>query len=341
MRASGNSMAYRDIVVIGASLGGVEALPKLVAGLPADLPAAVLIVQHIAPDTPNFLAERLNSAGPLPARPAIDNELLEPQRIYMAVPDHHLMIEDDRVRLTRGPRESHARPSVDVLFRSAAYHGGARVIGVVLTGTLDDGTAGLWAIKDRGGVAIVQSPKEAAYPSMPQSALRHVAVDYTLQLTDIPNVLRSLTRERIEVRERDMNEKLKIETRIAFENSALEHGVRTLGTPSFYTCPECHGSMVAIEEGSIKRYRCHTGHAYSAPALLEQALPAIEATLWSALAQAEERQILLHELAQPAGSEASEAGGQEQDYARQEREMQLLTERIRELMRDPLFDRSA
>ena len=331
-------MAHRDIVVIGASLGGVEALPKLVAGFPADLPAAVLIVQHVAPNTRSFLADFLNAAGPLPAKPAMNNEPLEPQRIYVAEPDHHLMIEGDRVRLTRGPRESHARPSVDVLFRSAAYYAGPRVIGVVLTGTLDDGTAGLWAIRDRGGVAIVQSPEEAAYPSMPQSALRHVAVDYTLQLTDIPNVLRSLTRERIEVKERNMNEKLHIETRIALENHALEQGVRTLGTASFYTCPECHGSMVAIEEGSIKRYRCHTGHAYSAPALLEQALPSIEATLWSALAQAEERQTLLQELAQLPGSKTE---GLEKDYTQEAREMQLLTEKIRELMRDPLFDRSA
>jgi two-component system, chemotaxis family, protein-glutamate methylesterase/glutaminase len=327
-------VAHRDIVVIGASLGGVEALPQLVSGFPADLDAAVLIVQHMTPDAPNFLAGRLCAAGPLMAKPAVNGEPLVARRIYVAIPDHHLMIEEDRVRLTRGPRESHARPSVDVLFRSAAYYAGPRVIGIVLTGMLDDGTAGLWAIKDRSGIAIVQSPHEARYPSMPRSALRHVDVDYTLALADIPNVLRSLTRERIEIQERSMNDKLKIETRIALGDNALEHGVGSLGTASFYTCPECSGSMVAIEEGSIKRFRCHTGHAHSGPALLQQSLPKIEARLWSALAQAEERQSLLRELAQrgPAGASA--------DYLREAQEMQLLSEKIRGLLGEALFDRS-
>ncbi len=329
-------MAHRDIVVIGASLGGVEALPQLAAALPQDLPAAVLVVLHMAPDARNYLAERLDAAGPLSAKPAVNGEPLESGRIYVAVPDHHLMMEGDRVRLTRGPRESHARPAVDVLFRSAAYYGGPRVIGIVLTGMLDDGTAGLWAIKDRGGVAIVQSPEEARYPSMPRSALRHVKVDYTLQLADIPNVLRSLTRERIEVQGRSMNEKLKVETRIALEEHGSEPGVRALGSPSFYTCPECHGSMVAIVEGSIKRFRCHTGHAYSGAALLHQTLPNIEATLWAALAQAEERQALLKELANGTSLPAEGA----QDYDREARDMQALAGKIRGLVGDPLFDRS-
>jgi two-component system chemotaxis response regulator CheB len=323
-------MAHRDIVVIGTSLGGVEALPRLVAGFPSDLPAAVLVVQHVGPDSPNYLADRLNAAGPLPAGPAVNNEPLKSGRIYVAVPDHHLMIENDRLRLTRGPRESHARPSVDVLFRSAAYYAGPRVIGIVMTGMLDDGTAGLWAIKDRGGIAIVQSPEEAPYPSMPRSALRHVKVDYTLLLADIPNVLRSLTRERVEIKEPAMNNRLEVETRIALEENAIKQGVRSLGTQSFYTCPECHGSMIAIDEGSIKRFRCHTGHGYSQAALLGQTLPNIEATLWSALAQAEERLALLHELAQRAPNGAEGSNG----YAEEAREMEYLAEKIRKVAGD-------
>lgn len=329
-------MAQRDIIVIGASLGGVDTLPKLVAKLPPKLPAAILVVLHTSPDAPSFLADRLNRVGPLPAREAVNYEPLQPRRIYVATPNHHLMIEGDRIRLTRGPKESHARPSVDVLFRSAAYSAGPRVIGIVLTGLLDDGTAGLWAIKDRGGIAIVQSPQEAAYPSMPQSALRHVSVDYTLEIGDIPNVLGSLTRERIEVEEPDMvDKKLEIETRISLEESALD-GVRAIGKPSFYTCPDCHGSMVAIEDGRIRRFRCHTGHAYSELALAECTLPKIEETLWSAMAQAEERETLLRELVQAVGRETDTA----EDYARQAQQMRRLIERMRAVVRDQVFDRS-
>jgi two-component system chemotaxis response regulator CheB len=331
-------VAHRDIVVIGASLGGVETLPRLVADLPADLPAAVLVVQHIAADAPSFLAERLDAAGPLPAKPAINHELLRPGRIYVGVPDHHLMIEGDQVRLSRGPKESHARPSVDVLFRSAAYSAGPRVIGILLTGLLDDGTAGLWAIKDRGGSAIVQSPAEAVHPSMPRSALRHVKVDYTLEIADIPNVLRSLTRERIEIKERDVNDKLEIETRISLEENPLDRRVRGIGTPSFYTCPDCHGSMVAIEEGSIRRFRCHTGHAYTGRALLDRSLPVIEETLWSALAQAEERESLLRELAEQRRSQEPQTAAEYESKARQ---MCRLIDRLRELRQVPVFDRSA
>jgi len=289
----------------------------------------------MAADAPSFLAERLNAAGPLPAGPANTSEPLEPGRIYVAVPDRHLMIEGDMIRLTHGPRESHARPSIDVLFRSAAYYAGPRVIGIVLTGMLDDGTAGLWAIKDRGGIAIVQSPDQAPYPAMPRNALRHVKADYILQIEDIPNVLRSLTREHIEIKERNLNNRLEVETRIALEENALQKRVRALGAPSFYTCPECHGSMVVIEEGSIKRFRCHTGHAYSGTALLAQTLPNIEATLWSALAQAEERQILLNELAQRAASQSEDANG----YAEQARRVRVLAEKIRTLTADPTLQK--
>src|SRR5215475_768725 len=188
-------MAHRDIIVIGASAGGVDALTRLAAGLPRDLAAAVLVVTHMPAGSPSRLAEQLDAAGPLRAARAVDGEPIVANRFYVAVPDRHLIIEGTRIRLSHGPRESHARPSVDVLFRSAAFSRGRKVVGVVLTGMLDDGTAGLWAIKDRGGVAIVQSGEDAEYPSMTASALKHVKVDYTLPISDIPNILRSLTRE--------------------------------------------------------------------------------------------------------------------------------------------------
>jgi two-component system chemotaxis response regulator CheB len=323
-------MARRDIIVMGASLGGTEALTRLAAALPQDLPAAVLVVQHIYPDAPDLLTERLARVASLRTTAALDGEPVEPRRIYVAVPDHHLMIEDGRIRLSRGPKESHARPSIDVLFRSAAFSAGPRAIGVVLTGRLDDGTAGLWAIKDRGGIAIVQSPEEAPYPSMPRSALRHVEVDYTLQLADIPNILRSLTSESIELEERPMSDKLQIETRIALDHSALDEGVRRLGVASFYTCPECSGSMIAISEGSIRRFRCHTGHGYSERALGERRVLKAQETLWSALAQMEEVEVLLRET---AGADAVRNTMNEQRAD----ELRSLTLKLREILRDEVF----
>lgn len=319
-------MAHRDIIVVGASAGAWEALPKLVAALPADLPACVLIVQHVAPDGPSYLAERLCQSGALPATRAVDGEPLVSGHVYVAVPDRHLMIQDGRIRLSRGPKESHARPSVDVLFRSAAFDAGPRVIGVVLTGQLDDGTAGLWTIKDRGGIAIVQSPQEAQYPSMPSSARAHVDVDYTLSLADMPNILVALTREEIHPREAAMNEKLEIENRIALDDPALET-VRKLGEPSFFTCPDCHGSMVAVVEGSMRRFRCHTGHGFSERALLDQAFTSIDATLWWALAQMEEAQTLLREL----GARSSVPPDTAARYRREVDDLRRMCRRLNEI----------
>jgi two-component system, chemotaxis family, protein-glutamate methylesterase/glutaminase len=173
---------------------------------------------------------------------------------------------------------------------------------------------------------------------MPRSALRHVKVDYTLEIADIPNVLRSLTRERIEIEEREVSDKLEIETRISLEENPLEPSVRAIGAPSFFTCPDCHGSMVAIEEGSIRRFRCHTGHAYTERALFERSLPVIEETLWSALAQAEEQETLLRELARQRRSQEPEVAA---DYESKAQRMRRLITGLRQLRQDPVFDRSA
>jgi two-component system, chemotaxis family, protein-glutamate methylesterase/glutaminase len=329
-------MPHRDLVVIGASAGGVDALMRLAAQLPPDLDAAVLVVLHMPPYADSHLADRLNAAGELPAAAAVDGEPILPKRIYVAVPDRHLMVEGRRIRLSRGPRESRSRPSIDVLFRSAAFSSGPRVIGVVLTGMLDDGTAGLWAIKDRGGMAIVQSPEEAEYPSMPLSAAQHVAVDYTVTLAELPALLKSLTREELSLLEGSMTSRnLEIENRIALGDNGLESNVRSLGAPSFYTCPECHGSMVRIEEGSGKRFRCHTGHGFTAAALAEGSLPEIEQVLWSALAQLEEREMLLAELEQTAVAEGNGQGAAQ--IAAQARAARRIATQVRQLVQDPMF----
>jgi two-component system, chemotaxis family, protein-glutamate methylesterase/glutaminase len=188
-------MPGHDIIVVGTSAGGVEALQILVGGLPCYLLAEIFIVLHVAPTSPSFLDEILTRAGPLPATQGVDGELITPGRIYVAPPDHYLLLEAGHVRVTRGPKENRFRPALDGLFRSATYAYGPRVIGVILTGALDDGTAGLWAVKDRGGLAVVQAPLDALHTSMPQSALRHVAVDYCMPLAKLAPILVRLATE--------------------------------------------------------------------------------------------------------------------------------------------------
>ena len=190
-------MANRDIIVMGASAGGLPALNGIIKQLPHDLNAAVFIVWHVSPHSRSMLPEILSRAGKLEVKHPADGESIQPGKIYVARPDRHLLLEAGRVRLTKGPKENRFRPAVDPLFRSAAYAYGARVVGVVLTGALDDGTAGLWAIKDRGGIAVVQDPAEAEQPSMPSSALNNVQVDYCLPISEIPPLMVTLTQQSV------------------------------------------------------------------------------------------------------------------------------------------------
>jgi two-component system chemotaxis response regulator CheB len=180
------------VVVIGASAGGVEALSELFRQLPGDLPAAFLVVLHIGPFSPSRLPEILNNAGQLPAHHVTMAERIEPGKVYVAPPNRHLVVEDGSSNVIAAPKENRTRPAINPLFRTAAAAYGPRVIGVILTGVLDDGTAGLWEIKRRGGIAIVQSPAEALHPQMPQSAIANVDVDYTASLEEIADLITSL-----------------------------------------------------------------------------------------------------------------------------------------------------
>ena len=288
-------MPGHDIIVVGTSSGGVEALQRLVAPLPPDLPAALFIVLHRSADSPNLLVEILQSVCALPVDHAVDGEVIRSGRVYVAPPDQHLLIEHEHIRLTRGPKENRFRPAIDPLFRSAAYTYGSRVIGVVLTGNLDDGTAGLWALKDRGGIAIVQDPEEALFPSMPRSALANVAVDYRLRLDEIAPILVMLSAQPA-TGGAAMSDHLKIETRIALEDNALEAGVLTLGKLSPFTCPECHGMLLQIQDGQVIRFRCHTGHAYSVNSLLEDVTESVEKSLWSTVRAMDEHLLLLRQI---------------------------------------------
>ncbi|HEY8599580.1 MAG TPA: chemotaxis protein CheB, partial [Thermomicrobiales bacterium] len=184
-----------DLIVIGTSAGGVQALLELLDDLPANLPAAICIVIHIPAESPSLLPRILQRRSALPVRHAVDGERIVPGHVYIAPPDHHLLVDPGRLRLRHGPRENRCRPAVDPLFRSAALAYGPRLIGVVLTGALNDGTAGLAIIKRLGGVTIVQDPADALFPGMPASAQRHVAVDYSLPLADIAAALTRVARE--------------------------------------------------------------------------------------------------------------------------------------------------
>jgi two-component system chemotaxis response regulator CheB len=287
----------RDVVVVGASAGGVDALISLFTHLPSDVAAAFLVVLHIPPESASQLASILGRSTTLPVKSAIDGEAVIPGQVYVASADRHLMLQDDRVRITRGPRESRSRPSVDVLFRSAAFALGPRVIAVVLSGALDDGTAGAWAVKDRGGVVIAQQPSEAMYPSMPESVIEHVDVDHVGTTQQLAQVIAGLVGSPAPFQSPSvLDPNMAVETLIAMEGNGLKAGVMNLGNPSKYTCPDCHGVLVEITEGSIVRFRCHTGHAFSLMTLLAEVNESIDKGLWETLRAFEERVMLLRQM---------------------------------------------
>jgi two-component system, chemotaxis family, protein-glutamate methylesterase/glutaminase len=294
-------MKIDRVVVIGASAGGIAALERIAAALPADFPAPVLIVLHLAPKHRSLLDQILTRAGELPAAAASDGEPLERGRIYVAVPDRHLMVDDGSIGVTRGPKENHWRPSIDVLFRSAAYAYGARAIGVVLSGSLADGSSGLYAIRRMGGIAVIQDPEDAAYSSMPLNAMRRVDVDYSLPAREIGSLLAGLVTQPARpepLDAADYRRDLKPDLDTAATDSMFERGVMESGEPSVYTCPECNGVLFRIPEGKIDRFRCHTGHGFTTAALLDQLGQTMEANLWEAVKSLQETTALLTETAE-------------------------------------------
>jgi two-component system chemotaxis response regulator CheB len=278
-----------DIIVIGASAGGVHTLSETFAGLPADLPAAVFAVLHISPFGKSALPAILSRASVLPAGHPVDGEPIQHGRIYVAPPDRHLALEPDCIRLSMGPTENGHRPAIDVLFRTAAKSFGRRVIGVVLTGNLDDGTAGLALVKERCGIAVVQDPEEADYPSMPASALRNVPVDHVLSIAEIGPLLNRLARESFPD---EPGSALAESSEDRGREPAYEHE-KEGGSPSGFTCPECGGALFEsfFGKGPI-HFRCRTGHAYSPESLVAKQAVGVEAALWAAIRALEERASL-------------------------------------------------
>ncbi|MGN6675837.1 MAG: chemotaxis protein CheB, partial [Thermomicrobiales bacterium] len=276
-------MPGHDIIAIGASSGGVEALVEVSAALPAALPAAVFVVLHMSPDSTSALPQILDRHCALPVVAAVDGQPIQRGRVYVAVPDRHLIIDRGVVRVVRGPRENRHRPAVDVLFRSAARAYGPRAVGVVLTGALDDGTAGLLALKQRGGIAVVQDPTEALFSGMPESALKYVAVDYCVSLAAIAPLLGQLAATpAAKEGEYPVSPEMEYEYGVASQDpAALENGARP-GKLTALTCPECRGPLWEIREGELVRFRCRTGHAFSADSMLEGQDVALEEALWYA-----------------------------------------------------------
>ena len=288
-------MKNHHVITIGTSAGGIKALRTLVKQLPKDFPGSIHIVQHLSSESPSNLVTVLKTTSQIPIAFARDKELIEPGRIYLAPPDFHLLLEHGRVRVIRGPRENRMRPAIDPLFRSAAVAYRSYATGIILTGMLDDGTAGLQAIKACGGMAIVQDPSDAAYSSMPQSAISTVAVDRVVPLKEIADILIERVRQTPPI-VKEVPADLLLEAPIAREAITEPKTMAQIGEPVAHSCPSCGGPLWQIGKNNghlLLRYRCHIGHAFTGRTLIEEQNEATEKALWIALRTLEERGRLL------------------------------------------------
>ncbi len=317
----------RDIIAIGTSAGGLEALDTLIGQLPSDLPATIFVVQHLAPESSgSALVKVLGKYKSFDCKLAADGERFAKGRIYIAPPDHHLLVKKNTLLVTKGARENRYRPAIDPLFRSAAVTHGPRVIGVVLTGMLDDGTAGLIAIQKCGGVTVVQDPKDAAYPDMPQSALSNLKVDHCVAIAAMGGLLEKLSRD---PHGKDATIPIDIKTEALIAERVLSDvaQVNGLGDQVPYNCPNCGGVLWELGNADVKRYRCHTGHSFTAAALLTSQTEKIEETLWTSLRMFEERKNLLNTMAKTQTNQKGKAS-----YAQRAKETDVHIERIRRML---------
>lgn len=336
-----------SLVVMGASAGGVEALSTVVAGLPEDLDAAVLVVLHVASDGYSVLPDILRRAGSLPSRHAADGEAIEAGTLYVAPPDHHLLVVDGRLRLDAGPMENMARPSIDRLFTSAAETHGAGVIGVVLSGMLDDGTAGLIAVAQHGGVGVVQDPDDAVFPSMPRSAVRYADPRHVVPLHEVAPLLERIVGSSPRppdiptadsaARPTDQPSHADDATSVAVGASPDDLRASTDEPPSGLSCPACGGSLWEEPRGDLLTYRCRVGHGFSPESLSAAQVAGLEKALWTAITALEERAELAGRLAARASSREQTARarryGTEADDAR--RRASLVRDVVQDLAGTP------
>ena len=319
------ALPRRDIVVIGASAGGVPVLLALAAALPRDVPASILIVQHIG-SHPSQLPQLMAIRGP---NRAVHPRSGEPLRhgIYVAPPDHHMVIERDRIVLNREAKENHARPAIDPLFRSAALWYGGRVVGVILSGRLDDGTAGLQAVKLCGGLAVVQDPLDAEEPDMPASALANIDVDVRVRADRLADTLLALIAQPAEAFRAPPPLLLREHQLSLGEGNPMEH-LDAIGTRSQLVCPECRGVLWELSDARPRRFRCHTGHAFTLRSLEACHAVGTDQAVWSALRALQEREALLRLLA-----EDSRDHGDLADAERLEEEARHVAQHTEQLQR--------
>jgi two-component system chemotaxis response regulator CheB len=337
---SGGPPTTPDLIVIGGSAGSIPVLQEVLARLPADLPAAILLVVHQAQNQPGRLPEVLG--GPLPARHARDGEPIELGRVYVAPADHHLLVEPaGRVRLSRGPKQNRFRPAIDPLFRTAARVFGQQVIGVILSGLLDDGTFGLMQVKRSGGIAICQDPSDADAADMPSSAIRNAHPDYVLKSSEMAPLLNRLVREPSPSRAQGAtpvsdHQTPTLSVGVPSESgdvadrgdNALTSGSMS-GPPSALTCPECGGAIWERTEGGLLFFRCHVGHSYTAESIAAGHDGLLEQTLWEAMRMFEENANLHRRMARRA--EATDPAVARR-YAQRAAEMIARTDVIRRIL---------
>jgi two-component system, chemotaxis family, protein-glutamate methylesterase/glutaminase len=298
-------VSQRDTVVIGASAGGVPALRILLGDLPADLPARILVVLHVPASGVNALASILARSSRLKVRSAANQDRLEPGGVLVARPDHHLVVVDDSVLLTRGPRENGHRPSIDVLFRSAARALGPRIIAAVLSGSLDDGSAGLRVVRARGGLGIVQDPDDAEHPGMPLNAIQAADPEYVVPIAAMGALLTSLIGAEVPDPPPEDPELIQLlETEVSIAKLTMEslHEPHRLATSSGFSCPDCHGTLFSVGEDDFARFRCRVGHAWSIQSLLAEHRTAVEGALWMAFRALEEKAALCLEMSERAAA---------------------------------------
>ncbi|WP_340316523.1 chemotaxis protein CheB [Rhizorhabdus argentea] len=332
-------MSTKDIIVVGSSAGGVEALQRLCAGLPGDLPAAVFVAQHLSPSARSVLPQLLDKAGPLRAISPVDGQEIEPGHVYVAAPDYHMLLRPGRILMRRGPYENRTRPAVNPLFRSAAIHYGSRTIGMILTGLLDDGTDGLIAIKAAGGTSIIQHPDDAEWPSMPRNALRRDHVDHAVALAELPALLSRLAGE-ASGPSVPIPDEYQIEDQIAAQDFAvMEPDIITPGRPSHISCPDCGGVLNQIQAEEELRFRCQVGHAFTSLGLATAQNDELERALGIAVRTHRDRLRLFQQMGESADAQGLEFAKHRWDMARAESEHLIdVLEEAMESLRKPVAD---
>ena len=286
----------KNIIVIGASAGGLKAVANLVSGLKSELNAAFFLVLHVSKESiVEVIIQHLSKHTYLTCRIPESGEKIQKNYLYVAPADRHMLIKNDSVIITDGARENHWRPSIDVLFRSAAASFDSMVIGIILTGMLDDGTSGMATIKRCGGTCIVQEPTDAEFPDMPNSVLNHVDVDYRVPTSDIGYILEDMLSKPLKPRH-EVPHEIKLEAQIMERMSSSIEDLKEIGTHTVYTCPDCGGGLWEIKEGKNYRYRCYTGHSFSERVLNDIQSEAVEESIWVSIRMLEERRNLLRSM---------------------------------------------